>query len=247
MTYCLGVKIDSGLVAIADTRLSSGTEVTTARKLTVHQMQYHSLFIMTSGLRSVRDKAITYFKEVLEEQDQQFDKMYKSVNALGEQMRRVVVEDKAALKDAGLEFNLHAIVGGQLEHDDEHKLFLLYPQGNWVEVGKGAPFFIIGNSGYGKPLMHRALKFDSTIHDALKAGFLSFDSTYVSANDVGYPIDVAIYLKNSFNIVEHRFEQEDVISISKKWNGLIQESVKKLPEEWMDPILKKIPEGARGG
>src|SRR5687767_7718280 len=124
MTYCLGMKIDSGLVAIADTRLTSGTEVTTARKLTVHQMQNHSLFIMTSGLRSVRDKAITYFKEALDEQDQQFDKLYKAVNALGQQIRRVVDEDKAALKEGGLDFNLYAIVGGQLEHDEEHKLYL---------------------------------------------------------------------------------------------------------------------------
>lgn len=241
MTYCLGMKIDSGLVAIADTRLTSGTEVTTARKLTVHQMQNHSLFIMTSGLRSVRDKAITYFKEALDEQDQQFDKLYKAVNALGQQIRRVVIEDKAALKEGGLDFNLYAIVGGQLEHDEEHKLYLLYPQGNWVEVGQGTPFFLIGNSGYGKPLLHRALHYNSSIHDALKIGYLSFDSTYVSANDVGYPLDVAIYQRDSFKIVEPRFQRDDLISTSKRWNELLQESMRKLPEEWMDTVLKKMP------
>ncbi len=64
MTYCLGIKVESGLVAIADTRLTSGTEVSTNKKISVHQLENHSLFIMTSGLRSVRDKAVTF--EVLE-------------------------------------------------------------------------------------------------------------------------------------------------------------------------------------
>jgi putative proteasome-type protease len=244
MTYCLGMKVGTGLIAIADTRLTSGTEVTTARKLTVHQLEHHSLFLMTSGLRSVRDKALTYFNEVLEQEDMKFDKLYKAVNAFGEQMRRVASEDKAALKEAGLDFNLHAIVGGQLEHDEEHKLYQLYPQGNWVEVGQGTPFFIIGNSGYGKPLLHRSLNYNSTLHEALKAGQLSFDSTYVSANDVDYPIDVAVYVKDSFNIIQHRFERDDLIGVSKKWNELLKESMNKLPSDWMDVVFTKLNEKA---
>ncbi len=82
MTYCLGIKVASGLVAIADTRLTSGTEVSTNKKVSVYQSSKHSIFVMTSGLRSVRDKAITYFKEVLEERDSSFNKLYKAVNAL---------------------------------------------------------------------------------------------------------------------------------------------------------------------
>jgi len=73
--------LDSGLLAIADTRIISGTEFITARKLTIHEQNQHSLFLMTSGLRSVRDKAITYFEEVLEEQVGTYDKLYKAVNA----------------------------------------------------------------------------------------------------------------------------------------------------------------------
>ena len=104
MTYCLGIKLKSGLVAIADTRITSGTEATSAKKISVHTDEGHSLFLMTSGLRSVRDKAVTYFEEVLE--DQNFNKLYKAVNAFGEQLRRVAVEDKASLEKAGLYFNL---------------------------------------------------------------------------------------------------------------------------------------------
>lgn len=242
MTYCLGIKVASGLVAIADTRLTSGTEVSTNKKVSVYQSKNHSIFVMTSGLRSVRDKAITYFKEVLEERDASFNKLYKAVNALGEQVRRVAEEDRQSLNAAGLSFNLFAIVGGQLENDTEHKLFLLYPEGNWVEVGDGSPFIIIGNSGYGKPLLYRSLKFDSSMQDALKIGFLSFDSTRVSSNDVDYPIDVIMYEKDSFQIVEHRFEKDDLDYVGKQWSALLSNSVQKLPMEWMDPVFNKIEE-----
>jgi putative proteasome-type protease len=242
MTYCLGIKVASGLVAIADTRLTSGTEVSMNKKVSVHQLEKHSMFIMTSGLRSVRDKAITYFKEVLEENDSSFNKLYKAVNAFGAQVRRVTEEDKKSLSEAGLAFNLFAIVGGQLENDDEHKLFLLYPEGNWVEVGDGSPFIIIGNSGYGKPLLYRSLKFDSSMQDALKIGFLSFDSTRVSSNDVDYPIDVVMYEKGSFRISEHRFEKDDLDYVGKQWSALLNNSVQKLPIEWMDPIFSKAEE-----
>jgi len=246
MTYCLGIKVASGLVAIADTRLTSGTEVSTNKKVSVYQSDKHSIFVMTSGLRSVRDKAITYFKEVLEERDTSFDKLYKAVNALGQQVRRVAEEDRYALNNAGLVFNLFAIVGGQLEHDSEHKLFLLYPEGNWVEVGDGSPFIIIGNSGYGKPLLYRSLKFESSMQDALKIGFLSFDSTRVSSNDVDYPIDAVMYEKDSFQLVEHRFEKDDLDYVGKQWSALLSNSVQKLSLEWMDPVFGKMGEFTKG-
>lgn len=197
---------------------------------------------MTSGLRSVRDKAVTYFKEVLEEDNHRFNKLYKAVNALGHQLRRVAHEDKEALDSSGLRFNLHAIVGGQLEDDDEHKLYLLYPEGNWVEVGETSPFFVIGNSNYGKPLLFRSLKYNSSITEALKVGFLSFDSTRVSANDVDYPIDVVIYEKGSFHLTEHRFQKDDLAHLSLQWSMLLQNSVQRLPNDWMAPILEKIHE-----
>lgn len=240
MTFCLGVKVAKGIVAIADTRLTSGTEVSTNKKVSVYQSEHHSLFIMTSGLRSVRDKAITYFKEVLEEKDQQFDKLYKAVNAFGEQVRRVATEDRSALVQSGLNFNLHAIVGGQLEKDDEHKLFLLYPEGNWIEVSEGSPFIIIGQQGFGKPILFRNIKYHTSLQDVLKLGFLAFDSTRVSTNDVDFPIDVLLYEKDSFNIIEHRYEKQDVEHISYQWNALLNNSVSKLPTDWMEPMFSEI-------
>ena len=86
MTYCLGIKVKEGLLAIADTRITSGTEITVKKKITIEQKEHFSLFIMTSGLRSVRDKAVVYFTELLATKE--FNKLYKAVNAFGEQVKR---------------------------------------------------------------------------------------------------------------------------------------------------------------
>ena len=236
MTYCLGIKVKEGLVALADTRITMGSETTTAKKISLHHGQHGSLFLMTSGLRSIRDKAVTYFEEVLETEGGQFDKMYNVVNAFGTQLRRVAKEDKEALKEGGLHFNLYTIVGGKLEKDKEHKLYLLYPEGNWIEITQAAPFTIIGNSGYGKPILNRTLNYESTLRFGLKTGFLSFDSTRVSANDVGFPIDVVIYKDATGEMIEKRFEQEEMQNISSQWGDALTAIIKEIPESWIDSI-----------
>lgn len=243
MTYCLGIKVKSGIVAIADTRLTSGVECSIGKKVFTHQKANHSLFIMASGLRSVRDKVVTYFKEDLEENDKQYNKLYKAVNGLSAQLRRVADEDKAFLVKSGLFFNLFAIIGGQLEDDEEHKLFLLYPEGNWIEIGEdGSPFIIIGNSGYGKPILNRTITPESTLSFSLKTGFLSFDSTRVSANDVDFPIDVVIYEKNSYNLIEQRIERNEVSEVTQFWQQTLSSAIDKIPEGWMDKVFRQMQE-----
>lgn len=240
MTYCLGIKVKEGLVAIADTRITSGSDTTIKKKIYIQQRDKYSLFIMTSGLRSVRDKAVLYFKELIDE-GTEHNKMYKAVNAFGEQVKRVAREDKEALELAGFKFNLNTIIGGQLKDDDEHKLFLLYPEGNWVELGEGAPFVVIGNSGHGKAILNRTLTNESGMHLALKTGFLSFDSTRVSANDVDFPIDVALYRNNSFEMIEHRYDKKNLESISEKWAEELKTALNRIPNDWMDAAFNKIP------
>ncbi len=243
MTYCLGIKVKSGIVGIADTRITSGTETTRAKKVFTVNKNQHSFFIMTSGLRSVRDKALTYFKEIIEENDESFNKLYKAVNAFAAQVKRAASEDKSSLQEAGLSFNLFALVGGQLQDDEEHKIYLLYPEGNWVEISEGSPFMIIGNNGYGKPILDRVLKYNSSMKYALKAGFLSFNSTRVSANDVDYPIDVVYYEKDSFNIIEKRYRKEELQKVSKIWQNKLSDAVDKLPDNWLDKIFDENDKG----
>lgn len=241
MTYCVTMKVRDGLVGIADTRVTSGNECISAKKVTVWEREgRHAMFIMTSGLRAVRDKAMTYFHEVLNEQDEQFTKLYQAVNAFAKQVRRVADEDKKALTESGLHFNLNALVAGQLEDDKEHMLYMLYPEGNWVEVGDTSPFFIIGNTGYGKPLLSRVLHYEASMRFALKAGFYSFDSTRKCANDVYYPIDVVLYKRDSFHIVSHRYTEQDLQKNSFIWQNKISQVLAELPDDWMEGIFDKL-------
>jgi putative proteasome-type protease len=241
MTFCLGMKVRDGLVGIADTRLTSGTETITARKYSIYQSEHQALFLLTSGLRSVRDKALTYFDELMDEQAGSMDRLYKAVNAFAGCVRRVEQEDRVALAQSGLTFNIHCLVGGQMPHDREHRLYLLYPQGNWVEIGEEAPYQIVGTGGYGKPILDRTLKFDDPMKFALKVGCLAFDSTRVSASDVDFPLDIILYVKDSFQIIHHRFETEDLFEVSDWWNTRLRQSAQDLPGGWLDAVLASLP------
>jgi putative proteasome-type protease len=222
------MRIQEGLVGIADTRITTGSECITAKKVSIHKHGNYQLFLMTSGLRSVRDKALTYFEEVLEDKKKSYDKLYKIVNEFGKQLRRVAQEDRASLKESGLDFNVHAIIGGQLSHDRDHKLYLLYPEGNWVEINQGTPYQIIGSARYGKPILDRALRYDCTLDVALKVGYLAFDATFMSATDVAFPIDVVIYRPNSYDIIEQRFEKEEFTAAAAWWQQHIVKAIGQL-------------------
>ena len=225
MTFCLGIKCDAGLVAIADTRITSGAEVSTAKKIAIHQGERHAMFVLTSGLRSVRDKAITYFEERLKRNGRDLERSYEAVNALAAEIRRVYEEDNEWLLRAGLVFDLNCIVGGQLAEDESPHLYLLYPQGNWVEVSQGTPYVIIGDTRYGKPILDRTLRHEAALEKALRVGLLSFNSTMASSTNVGPPVDAVVYARDSFTMRERRFNAEELAPVAAFWQRAIEEAV----------------------
>lgn len=236
MTFCIGVKVAKGLVGLSDTRVTSGAEYSTAPETTIIQRNRHSMFIMTSGLRSARDKALTYFNEVLETEDASFSRMYVAVNKFADQVRRVRKEDQESLQHGGYKFDLTCLIGGQLEEDKEHKLYMLYPEGNWVEAAEDSPYYIIGGSGFGTPILRRVLTYQSSLETALKLVILAFDSTRISANDVGYPIDVVHYRRSSYSLTVKRFEAEDLALISGWWQNVQKRSVSRMPSSWIRSV-----------
>ncbi len=240
MTFCLGITVREGLVGIADTRVTSGNEVITARKVAVFQQDQHAMFILTSGLRSLRDKALTYFEEFMSQNEEPFDRVFKAVNAFATQIRRVAQEDKQALSESGLTFDIYSLVGGQFEKDSQHHLYLLYPQGNWVEIGQGTPYHIIGAAGYGKPVLDRTLKYRDSMRFAFKVGCLAFDSTRISAADVDFPIDVVLYVRDTFKLIEHRYQKDDLLELSTWWQERLRQSVSELPSEWIEAAFSKL-------
>lgn len=236
MTFCIGIKVKDGLIGLADTRIVSGTERITATKISTHQHGKHSLFLMTSGLRSVRDKALAYFERALEETES-FKNLYEAIGVFADQVKRVEKEDGESLLKSGINFNLHALVGGQLEDDKEQKLYMIYPQGNWVEVSRSTPFYIIGESGYGKPILERTIEYESSLSDALTAAFLAFNATITCAVDVDYPLDIVFYKKDSYTMTTTRFEREEMQEVSKWWHQNIKKLASELPSDWQKKVL----------
>jgi len=231
MTYCLGIKTKHGLIGLSDTRITSGSETTTSKKVYTVNKEKHSFFIMTSGLRSVRDKAITYFKEVIDDPTKNFNKLYKAVNEFGGLVKQVREEDKAQLAEAGLNFNLFSIIGGQLRDDESPKMYLLYPEGNWIEVRTGTPFVAIGNTGAGTPILRRTLKYEDSLDYALKCAFLAFDASRISVNDVDFPIHTVVLEADSFFAVEKKFVEKDLRNVTEYWNNRLKEAINDLPSD----------------
>src|SRR4029079_4361774 len=242
MTFCLGIRVKDGLVGIADTRVTSGSECITARKVSIYQGEGWSMFLMTAGLRSVRDKALTYFDEIMDEAEVPQNRLFKLANLFAEQIRRVSAEDRESLEGSGLKFNIHALIGGQLAGDPEHKLYLVYPEGNWVDIGEGTPYHIIGAGGYGKPVLDRTLKFEDPIEFALKVGTLAFDSTRISAADVAFPLEIVLYQRDSHQMVSQRFEKNDLVENSDKWQERLRNSVREMSLDWAQPLLARLPQ-----
>jgi putative proteasome-type protease len=240
MTFCLGITVDQGLVGIADTRLLTGNESLVAKKIATYQGPGFAFFVMTSGLRSLRDKVLLGFEEAFAKSGTSRERLYKVVNLYAQQVRRVAQEDKGALVESGLKFNIHSLVGGQMAGDSAHRLFLIYPEGNWVEIGPDTPYQIIGASGYGKPILERSLTSSDSIEFAFKLGILAFDATRLCAADVDFPIDVLLYPKGSQELIEHRYQRDDLREISNWWQDRMRRSVEDLPSEWIDRALSKL-------
>ncbi|CAA9892458.1 conserved hypothetical protein [Candidatus Methylobacter favarea] len=237
MTFCLGIKVNNGLVALADTQITKGNERLKKGKLSYVEHGGLPIFVMTSGLRSLRDKTILYFEDHLAQEVSQYDRLYKVANCFGEQLRKVRLEDEASLGGSGLHFNLNTIIGGRLKGDEEPTLFYIYPEGNWVEASIDAPYFIIGRTPYGKPILDRLLHADASLEKAVALAYLAFDATCTSVTDVDFPIDVLVFNAHNHGLQQHRFEAADLAQVAQWWKQRLSTAVNDFPMEWCRPLF----------
>jgi putative proteasome-type protease len=240
MTFCLGITVEQGLIAIADTRLVAGNECLVARKTASYQGPGFAFFVMTSGLRSLRDRTLLYFEEAFARESGARDRLYRVVNLYAQQVRRVALEDAAALERAELRFNMFSLVGGQMAGDSAHRLYLIYPEGNWVEIGPDTPYQIIGASGFGKPILERSVTSSDSMQYAFKVGLLAFDATRLCVADVDFPMDVILYSRGSFELVEQRYQAEELREISNWWQERMRRSVQDLPSGWIEAAFSRL-------
>jgi len=243
MTFCLGITVEQGLVGIADTRVTAGNECLVARKTASYQGPGFAFFVMHSGLRSLRDKILLYFEEAFARETVVRERLFKVVDVYAKQVRRVAEEDGAALHSADLKFNSYSLIGGQMSGDSTHRLFMIYPEGNWVEIGHDTPYQIIGASGFGKPILERSVKHADSMLYAFKVGLLAFDATRLCAADVDFPMDVILYSRGSYQLVEQRYDRDDLREISNWWQERMRRSVQDLPSEWIEAAFSKLTHG----
>jgi putative proteasome-type protease len=235
VTFCVGLRVTEGLVGLADTQIVRGSEASSKGKLSLHEHDGHSLFIMTSGLRSVRDKVVLRLEDDLASAQQPHRRLHQVVTAFGDQLRAVRAEDGPSLEDSGLRFNLHGIVGGQMAGDDGPELFMVYPEGNWVTATDDAPSFIIGRTYYGKPILDRLLTIGTPMPEAIALAYLAFDATRASVVDVDFPIDVVVLAPDGLR--QHRFGSEELAETHEFWHNQLRIALAELPTAWATPLL----------
>jgi putative proteasome-type protease len=228
MTFCVAIKSKTGVVALSDTRISSGLGVSTSKKIQTFQDGSNSFFIMSSGLRSIRDKVIHLFEDELP--NQKPDKLYKVANLVGKAVKQVRAEDLEPLLQSKFFFDAHFIIGGQCSKDSRSSIFLIFPEGNWVEASNESPYTVIGNTGFGKSILRRLLHEEITFDLAIKVAFLSFDATLKNASDVDFPIDFALYKNGTFEIQELRKTEDDLKETAIQWNKMLVDAANDLPD-----------------
>ncbi len=228
MTFCVAIKSKTGVVALSDTRISSGLGVSTSKKIKTYQENGNSFFIMSSGLRSIRDKVIHLFEDELV--GVLCNKLFKVANLIGNAVKQARAEDLEQLEQSKFFFDGHFIVGGQCANDKRSTIFLVFPEGNWVEASDESPYTIIGNTGFGKSILRRLLHENITFDLAIKAAFLSFDATFKNASDVDFPVDFALYRNGTFEIQELRKSEEELKGIAIQWNQMLIKAADDLPD-----------------
>jgi putative proteasome-type protease len=206
MTYCVAVKTRAGLVFLSDSRTNAGLDqISTFRKMIVYEKAGDRFMTLLSAgnlsiSQSVREM-LQIEKLVEPGQDEPLTiwnarSMFDATRVLGAAVRRVYERDAAALKASGVEFNVSMIFGGQIGGEGM-RLFQVYSPGNFIEATDETPYFQIGESKYGKPVLDRVITPNTPLDEAAKCALVSMDSTLKSNLSVGLPLDMVVYKAGS--------------------------------------------------
>jgi putative proteasome-type protease len=202
MTYCVGIKLKAGLVFLSDSRTNAGLDqISTFRKTIVYEKPGDRFMVLLSAgnlsiAQSVRE--ILQVEQMQEHPDDEpmtiwnASSMFDAARILGQAVRHVYQRDGASLKASGVEFNVSLIFGGQIK-GESMRLFQVYSAGNFIEATAETPYFQIGESKYGKPVLDRVLTPDTPLNEAAKCALVSMDSTLKSNLSVGLPLDMVVY------------------------------------------------------
>jgi putative proteasome-type protease len=211
MTYCVGIRLNAGLVFLSDSRTNAGLDaISTFRKMMIYEQPGERFMVMLSAgnlsiSQSIRE--VLQVEKVPNGDDEPITiwnakSMFDATRVLGSAVRRVYTQDGPSLKAAGVDFNASMIFGGQIK-GEAMRLFLVYSAGNFIEATRETCFFQVGESKYGKPILDRVLTPATQLDEAAKCALVSMDSTLKSNLSVGLPLDLLVYREGSFKSDEH--------------------------------------------
>jgi putative proteasome-type protease len=214
MTYCVGIKLNAGLVFSSDSRTNAGLDqISTYRKMMIYERPGDRFMVLLSAGNLSISQSV---REILQVEQLPIGggepltiwnatSMFDATRVLGNAVRRIAEHDGPSLRQAGLDFNATMIFGGQIR-GEAMRLFLVYAAGNFIEATRETCYFQIGESKYGKPVLDRMIVPSTPLDEAAKCALVSMDSTLKSNLSVGLPIDLLVYREGSF-------QSEDIVCI----------------------------------
>ncbi|MCB1383580.1 MAG: proteasome-type protease [Notoacmeibacter sp.] len=240
MTYCVAMKMDRGLVFMSDTRTNAGVDnISTIRKMFSWNVPGERVLVLLSAGNLATTQAVV---SLLEERSKapkerqptilETPSIFQTAKLVGDTLKEVISSAAQGGQRAETTFNATFILGGQIA-GGEPRLFLIYPEGNFIESGDETPFFQIGEHKYGRPIIVRAYEPQMTFAAAAKLLMVSFDSTLKANLSVGMPLDLQFYERDSFALPPRiRFTADDpwYQQISRGWSEALRDAFTHLPD-----------------
>jgi len=233
MTYCCGILVREGLVMIADTRTNAGLDnVSTFRKLHVYTQPGERIMTLASSgnlslsqtVRSTLTEGIDNPETGERETLMNAPTMFQAAQRIGRTIRHVQAQEGKALDAAEIDHDVAFLFGGQIKNEPL-RLFMIYSAGNFIECTTDTPYLQIGEHKYGKPVLDRAIGFETDLYDALKIGLISMDSTMRSNLGVGLPIDLVLVRRDTCNPeVNYRIEPGEPYfqDLRERWSAALR-------------------------
>jgi putative proteasome-type protease len=206
MTYCVAAKLNAGLVFLSDSRTNAGVDqISTFRKMIAYEKPGDRFMVLLSAGNLSISQSVREILQIEQLKDHEGGEpitiwnaksMFDAARVLGSAIRRVHERDAAALRKADLDFNVSLVFGGQIKGEGM-RLFMVYSAGNFIEATDETPYFQVGESKYGKPVLDRVLTPETPLDEAAKCLLVSMDSTTKSNLSVGLPLDLIVYEADS--------------------------------------------------
>lgn len=242
MTYCVALKLNAGMVFASDSRTNAGIDqISCFKKMRSFVKEGdRAIVILSSGNLSVTQSAVNLLEQHGRHADRRniwnVESMFDVAQLLGECLREVTHHDGVFLAQSNVDASVSFIIGGQIR-DERMRLFLVYAAGNFIEAGEETPYFQIGETKYGKPIIDRVIRLDTPLNEAVKCLLVSFDSTMRSNLSVGLPIDLACYSQSRLRLdLEQHITQDDPYfsQISSRWSDGLRGVFTSLPNpDWL--------------